>query len=69
MADGNHAAQYYIFMKWFKSNHLALFSKYQLHITLPAENGKITAAMDYVDPADKKKLQAIIDEYYATVAD
>lgn len=69
MRDTVVTIHYFRFMKWFKTNHPALFAKYQLNIKVPTEENKITAAMDYVEPEDREVLQAVIDQYYMEVAD
>ena len=61
-------AQYYLFMEWFKTNHLLLFSKYQLHIKFPTGRQMIEAEMEQVNPEDWQALQDAISQYYATEA-
>ena len=63
------AIQYYLFMKWFKSAHADLYKKYRLNIIVPTSSYKIEVAMDHIDPVDRKRMQQMLLEYYATVAD
>lgn len=65
MPDTNYAAQYYLFMKWFKTNYFSLYAKYRLHIIVPTGNYKIEVAMDYVDPADNEAMTVVIKQYYS----
>jgi len=37
MPDVDHAAQYYLFMKGFKTSHPRLYTKYGLQIRVPVE--------------------------------
>lgn len=69
MRDPIVTIHYFRFMKWFKTNHSWLFSKYQLDIKVPIDENQISAAMEYVEPEDRDTLQGAIDEYYRKVAD
>lgn len=56
-------ARYYLFMKWFKKNHLELYNRYFLHINIPASDLRISISIDYIQPEHKKQIPKIINEY------
>lgn len=51
-------------MKWFKKNHIVLYNRYKLHFRVPERLEQVQANLDYVEPADKQKLQDAISQYY-----
>ena len=69
MPDPTIAIHYYLFIKWFKAVHTDLYKKYRLHVLVPTASYEITFAMDYIDPADRKRMEDVIKQYYASKAD
>lgn len=55
---------YFNFMHWFQANHLALYAKYQLHVSLSKENNMIQADLHAVAAEDHEAMNRLIAQYY-----